>query len=127
MFERGIGNGNDQFVGRLAIRFNNDGAVLAFGRVEQRPHPFERDFLVAKINRRDRATSDADDLLILLRAEEERGSWGRNSNARLENKVRAQEQEKDEKKHYVDERKDDEPAEIIFFCPAELHPRSMSI
>src|SRR3984893_13292657 len=121
MFECGVGHGNDQFIGRLAVRFNNNGAVLAFGRIEQWSHPFERHFLVAKINRRNRAAGDADDLLILLRAKKERRGRGRNGDAGLKNKVRAQEQKKNEKEHNVDERENNEPAEVVFFCPAQFH------
>ena len=122
MFERSVGDSDDQLIGRLAIRFNNDGTVLALGRIEQRPDSIERNFLVAKINRRDRAAGDADDLLILLRAEKERRGWRRNRDPRLENKIRAEEQKENEEKHNVDQREDDEPAEVVFFCPAQFHP-----
>ena len=72
MFERGISHGHDQFVRRLAVSLNNNGAILTFGRIEQGPEPLERDLLVPKINRRDRAAGNADDLLVLLRAQQER-------------------------------------------------------
>ena len=101
MFERGIGHRYDQLIRRLAISFNNNGPIFALGRVEQRPQPLERKFLVAKINRRDRATSDADDLLILLRTKQKGRSRRRNRDPRLQNKVRAQEQEKNEQKDYI--------------------------
>ena len=122
MFERSVGDSDDQLIGRLAIGFNNDGAVLALGRVQQWPDSVERNFLIAKINRRDRAASDANDLLILLRAEKERRRRRRNGDARLENEIRAEEQEKNEQKHDVDQRENDEPAEVVFFCPAQFHP-----
>ena len=122
MFERSVGDSDDQLIGRLAIGFNNDGAVLALGRVQQWPDSVERNFLVAKINRRHRAAGDADDLLILLRAEKEWRGRGRNCDSRLENKIGAEEQKENEEKHNVDQREDDEPAEVVFSCPAQFHP-----
>ena len=121
MFERRIGHGHDQLVRRLAVRLNNNGAIFALGHIEQGPEPLEREPLVAKINRGDRAAGDADDLLILLRAEQERRGWRRNSDPRLEDKVRAQQEKKDKQKDHVDEREHDEPAEIILLGAAELH------
>ena len=103
MFERGIGHGHNQFVGRLAVGLNNNGAILAFGGIQQWPEPLEWDLLVTKINRRDRAAGDADDLLVLLRAEEEWRGRRRDRDPWLQNKVRAQEQEKNEEKHHIDE------------------------
>ena len=103
MFERGIGYGHNQLVGRLAVGLNNNGAILALGRIEQRPEPLERDLLVSKINRRDRAAGDADDLLVLLRAEQKWRGRRRDRDPWLQNKVRAQEQEKNEEKHHIDE------------------------
>src|SRR6059058_768326 len=122
MFERGIGYGHNQFVRRLAVCFNNNGAILTFGRIEQRPEPLERDLLVPKINRRDRTAGDADDLLVLLRAEQEWRGRRRDRDPRLQNKVRTQEQEENEEKHHVDEWEHDQPAEIIFLGPTQLHP-----
>ncbi len=55
MFERRIGHGHDQLVRRLAVRLNNNGAIFALGHIEQGPEPLEREPLVAKINRGDRA------------------------------------------------------------------------
>src|SRR6266404_6373822 len=69
MFERGIGHGYHNFVRRLAISFDNDRSVLAFRGVEQRAEAIDGYFLVPEINRRDRAPGNADDLLVLLRAE----------------------------------------------------------
>ena len=91
MFERGIGHGDDQFVRCLAVSLNNKRAILAFGRIEQGAEPLERDLLVSKINRRDRASGDADDLLVLLRAEKEWRGRRRDRDPRLQNKIRAQE------------------------------------
>jgi len=71
VFERGIGHGDDQFVRCLAVSLNNERAILAFGCIEQRPEPLKRDLLVSKVNRRESASGDADDLLVLLRAEQE--------------------------------------------------------
>ena len=126
MLERSVGHSHDQFVRRLAVSLNNNVAILAFGSIEQRPEPLERDLLVPKINRRDRATGDADDLLVLLRAEEEWRGRRRDCDPRLQNKVRAQEQKKDEEKHHIDEWEHDQPAEIVFLGPAQLHPESDS-
>src|SRR5437763_14751118 len=103
MCEGGIGHSDDQFVGRRAVSLYNKRAILAFGRIQQRSEPLERDFLVPKINRRDRAAGDADDLLVLLRAEEEGRGRRRDRDPRLQNKIRAQEQKKDEEKHHIDE------------------------
>ena len=118
MFERSIRHGHDQFVWRLAVRFNNDRSIFAFRRIEQRSKPIERDLLIAEINRRDCAASNADDLLVLLRAEQKRRGRRRNPDPRLQNKVRAQEQEKNQEKDNVDQGKDNEPAEIVFLRPA---------
>jgi len=41
MLESGIGHRHHQLVGRLAVGFNNDRSVLAFGVVEQWSKAFE--------------------------------------------------------------------------------------
>ena len=122
MFERGIGHGHDQFVRCLAVSLNNKRAILTLGCIEQGPESLDRDLLVPKINRRNGAAGDADDLLVLLRAEKEGRGRRRDRDPRLHNKIRAQEQKEDEEKHHIDERKHDQPAEIVILCPAQLHP-----
>ena len=122
MFEGGIGHGYDQFVRRLAIRLNNKGAIFALGRVEQWAETIERNLLIAKINRGNFAAGDADDLLILLRAEQKGRSRRRNGDSGLQNKVRAEQEKENHEKENVDQRKDDEPAEVVLLCPAEFHP-----
>lgn len=124
MLESGIRHGGDQFVGRLSIRLNDDGMIVALGRIEERPEPFERNFLIAKINRWHGTAGDADDLLVLLSAEEKWRRGSRYRHARLQNEIGAEEQEENQQKHDVDQRKDDEPAKIVLFGPAELHPKA---
>jgi len=102
VFKRGIGHCHNQFIRRLAVRLNYNGAIFAFGFIEQRAKSLELSFLIAKINPRDSAAGDADDLRISLGAEQERRGWRRNGDPRLEDKVRTQQQEKDEQKHDVD-------------------------
>lgn len=121
MFERGVSHGYDQLVRRLAVSFDNDGPVLTFGGVEQGAKSVKRDFLVAKINRRNRATGDADNLLILLCAKQEWRRRGRDRDSRLQDEIRTKEQKKDQKENDVDERKHHKPAEIVFLRAAQFH------
>ena len=121
MFERGIGHGHDQFVGRLSVGLDNYGAPFAFSVIEERTQLLERSFLIAKINRRHRAARDADDLRISLRAEQKRRRRRGNRNPRLQNKIRTQKREEDEQKDDINCRKNDEPTEIVLFRPAQLH------
>ena len=70
------------------------------------PKLFERDFLIAKINRGRGAAGDADDLRINLRAEGEAGQRHRNRDARLEDEVRAEQQKEDQQKDHIQHRND---------------------
>src|SRR6266498_3281860 len=77
--------------------------------------------LVASSNGPSCVTGNADDLLVNLRAKRKTRERHRNGNARLQNKIRAEQQEKNQKKSNIDQRQQDKPAEIIFLCPAKLH------
>src|SRR5260370_38279565 len=117
MWGGGIGHGENQFVGGRGVSFKNKRAIFTLGRIEQRPEPLERDLLVPKINRRHRAAGDANDLLVLLRAEQEWRGRRRDRDPRLQNEIRAQEQKEDEEKHHIDEAENNQPAEIEFLVP----------
>ncbi len=82
-----------------------------------------RDSLIPEINGRDCAAGNADDLLVSLRSKRKTRERQRNGNARLQNKIRTEQQKKNQKESNVDQRHEDKPAEIIFLRPAELHAR----
>ncbi len=71
MLEGRVRHGDHQFVGRKPIGLNDDGTILAFGRIQQGTDFFESCLLIAKINGRRAAAGDADDLLILQWAKRE--------------------------------------------------------
>ena len=52
MFKRQIRDLDHEVIGSQAVGLDDDRAAFAFRRVEQRPELLERDFLIAKINRR---------------------------------------------------------------------------
>ena len=104
MLERGIGHRHHDLIGREAIGLDDDRPAFALCRVEQRTELFERDFLVAKINRRHGAAGDADDLLVDLRAKDESRKRQRNRNPGLQHEIRAEEQEKYQEKDDIEQR-----------------------
>ena len=123
MLESGVCHLHDFIVGSQAVSFNDDRPSFAFGCIQQRSELFERNFLVSEINRRSCAADDTDDLLIRLRAKREARKWERNGNTRLQNKIRTEQQKENQEKRDIDKPKEDEPGEVIFFRPAELHSR----
>lgn len=121
MFERRVCHFDNQLVGRKSVRLDDDRLSFALGQVQHGTQLFQRDLLIPEINRRRRAARDADDSLIDLRAERKARERHRNGNARLQNKMRAEQEKKEEQKDYVKEWNHHEPAEVIFLRPAELH------
>ena len=64
MLESSVCYRGDRFIRSGTIRLDHDRSAFALGGVEKRSELFEADFLVTKINRRDCAARDADDLLV---------------------------------------------------------------
>src|SRR4029453_567783 len=123
MFQHSVCHLHNCFVGGQTVRFDDNGLALAPGRVEQRPKLRARDSLIPEINCRGCATGNADDLLVNLRSKRKTRERHRNGNARLQNKIRAEQQKKNQKESNVDQPQEDKPAEIIFLRPTELHAR----
>jgi hypothetical protein len=124
MFERRVCHFDDHFVRSKPVRLDDDRLSVALGCIEHRSKLLERDFLVPEINRRSRTAGDADDLLIDLRAEREARERHRNRNPVLQNKMRAEDEEENHQECNVEQRKHDEPREVIFLRPAKLHARA---
>ena len=79
------------------------------------------DFLVPIIDGRDCAAGNADDLLVSLRAKRKTRERHRNGNALLQNKIRTEQEEKNEEEGHVHPRQKNEPTEVIFLRTAKLH------
>src|SRR5712692_1055700 len=127
MFERGVCHLDNHFIGSQAVRLNDDRAAFALGCVQCRSELIECDLLIPEINRGSCATGDADDLLIDLRTKRKPRERHRNRNSRLQNKIRTEQQKENQEKNDVQQREKDEPAEVIFLRPAELHARAEAI
>ena len=121
MFERGVCHLDNHFIGSQAVRLNDDRAAFALGCVQCRSELIECDLLIPEVNRGSCATRDADDLLIDLRAKRKPRERHRNRNSGLQNKIRTEQQKENQEKNDVEQREKDEPAEVIFLRPAELH------
>ena len=121
MFEGRVRDLDHERIGRETISLDDDRSPFFFRLVEERPELFERNFLVAEINRGDRPACDADDLRIDLGTEGEARQRHRHRDARLQDEVRAKEEKKDQQKNDVQHRDDAEPAEMIFFRSGKLH------
>src|SRR5205085_4234613 len=108
---------------RKPIRPNYNRAILPLSSVQQRTELLQCDFLVPKVDRRHCTTGNADNLLVHLRTEGEAGKRQRQRNAWLQEKVRAQQEKKYEQESDIDEREQDQPAEVVFLRPDQLHSR----
>ena len=126
MFERKVRDFDDKGIRRQAIGLDDNRARFFFRLIQQRAQLFERDFLVAKINRGSSPTGDADDLRIDLRTEGETGERHRDGDARLQDEVRTEQQKKDQQEGDVEKRNRREPAELMFFRPGKLHAPAAS-
>ena len=73
-----------------------------------------------KINGRNCAACDTDDLLVALRAERETRERHRNRDALLQNEIRTQQQKKSEQESEIDQPDQQNPPEVIICCSAEF-------
>src|SRR5436853_485694 len=99
MLEGGVCDRGHGLVRRQPVSLDDDGTAFALGDVEKRAKAIEGDLLVAKINCRNGAAGDADDLLVLLGRELESRKWKRDSDPRLEHEIRAEQEEEKKKKN----------------------------
>lgn len=127
MFERGVCHLDHYFIRSQAVCFYDDRAAFVLGCVQCWSQLIECDLLIPEINRGSCTTSDADDLLIDLRTERKPRERDRNRNPGLQNKIRTEQQKENQEKNDVEQREKDEPAEVIFLRPAELHARAAVI
>ncbi len=63
----------------------------------------------------------SDDLLVRLWTKRKARERHRNRNALLQNKIRTEQQEKNEEEGHVHPRQENEPTEVIFLRTAKLH------
>src|SRR6266705_3598590 len=102
MFQSGVRHLHNQFIRRETVCANNERVALSSCCVKQGTKLFECDLLLAEVNRRRGAAGDADDLLVKLRAERKAVKWHRNGDARLQNKIRAEQQKEHEQKKDIE-------------------------
>src|ERR1051326_783886 len=102
VFQHNVCHPGNCFVGSGTISLNNDRLVLPLSCIECLSELLHANSLVLKINRRNGAPGDTDDLLVALWSERKARDWHRNRDAMLQDQVRAQQQEKQEQENKID-------------------------
>src|SRR5438105_15111157 len=119
MFEREIGHANHGLIGGITICFDDDGTSFGSSGVELPAEFVDRSSLIAEVDRF--SIRDADDLIFDLWGKHELREGHVHRNAWLQNKIRTQQQEKNHQENDVEQREDQQPAELIIFCSNEFH------